>query len=196
MRIVEFKAHDEDIFERYVDIGFCDRDYYILCIYRNEEGSVEHNHSLYEKWYFEFKTNEIGSQMLTLNYYLRNYHEQNDIGPWVLSNNPNIFIDIYGEKINKVISDNYDFFMEFNNKWFIHQSCLFDGLDLGWPEDIDDLISERIGETEDEITEVKFEDGSIMKFLDSNDTICSFYVLESDFTLLKTEIETIVNKFE
>ena len=93
-------------------------------------------------------------------------------------------------------SDNYDFFMEFNNKWFIYQSCLFDGLDLGWPEDIDDLISERIGETEDEITEVKFEDGSIMKFLDSNDTVCSFYVLESDFTLLKTEIETIVNKFE
>lgn len=196
MRIVEFKAHDEDIFYRFVDIGFCARDYYYINFYlphEHEKKSGKVYFESYKAWFDNFRKESIGSKMIILNFYLSEY-----MG-WNLSeNSPQLeyFADVYGDKTFSVISNNLNYLLQFNEKWFIKYSNLFNGLDLGWPEDIDNLISERIGETEDEITEVKFEDGSSMKFLDSNDTICSFYVLESDFTLLKTEIETIINKFE
>ena len=86
--------------------------------------------------------------------------------------------------------------MGINSRWFIHQSSLFQGLDFGFIEGVDDQIISAKVSVDGVKTEVIFCDGSIMRFLDKDDTITSFYVLEEDFVFLKSEIESVVNKFQ
>jgi hypothetical protein len=117
---------------------------------------------------------------------------------WNTSENtpqPDYFADVYGEKTARVMSSNLDYFLQFNNKWFEDEYILFNGLDLSW----DDIEETFVSTKEDEhgnITEIEFDDGSVLKFLDGDDSIRSFYVPEEDFPGLKNEIDLIVSKFQ
>ena len=195
MRLIEYKAPQSTIFERYIDIGYCERDYNFICFYSDTSiGSLSEKmkyHS-YSDWYNEFKSNDIGSQLVTLNFYLREYNGWNNSS--IIDKQ--YFSSLYGEKVTQIISDNFEYLMGINSRWFIHQSSLFQGLDFGFIEGVDDQIISAKVSVDGVKTEVIFCDGSIMRFLDKDDTITSFYVLEEDFVFLKSEIESVVNKFQ
>lgn len=61
---------------------------------------------------------------------------------------------------------------------------------------MEEIIESKIKNDLGYITEIKFKDGSEIKFLDEDVTIQSFYVIESDFELLKNQLISIVEKFK
>lgn len=183
MRIINYKAPESKDFQRYVDIGSCESQIESYCIY-----SIDSKLN-YNDWLIEFNKISLGEQMLSLNYYWRQFHLNDDLKFVVRTDD--YFINVYGEKIDKVFTDNYNLFFEFNEKWF-YNHLSFDGLDLvetheniDYSEDNDDGF----------MTKVYFRDGSEIKFLDDNDNIFSLYVLESDYTQLLNDMKLIINKF-
>jgi hypothetical protein len=184
MRIINYKSPESKDFQRYVDIGWCESQIESYCIYSK-------NSTLnYIDWLNEFNKISLGEQMLSLNFYWRQFHEDEDLTLVVRTDD--YFIEVYGEKIHKIFSENYNLFFEFKEKWFFNH-LLFDGLDLeGKKEDIDYSVDNDDGI----MLEVFFNDGSAIRFLDDNDHICSLYVAEEDFLDLKNEIERIISKFQ
>jgi len=183
MRIINYKTPESKDFERYVDIGWCESQIEAYCIYSPK--SILN----YNDWLLEFNKISLAEQMLTLNFYWRQFHENEDLKLVVRTDDH--FIEVYGEKINKIFTENYNLFFEFNEKWF-YNHLLFDGLDLeekhediDYSEDNDDGI----------MLKVFFKDGSAIRFLDDNDNICSLYVLELDYAQLLNEMSFILNKF-
>jgi len=176
MRVIEFKKEESSKFIRYVDIGFCEMTFEILDNY------LPLKNKLYHEWYLEFKNLEIGVRIVILNYLLHLYDEGEGE-------------DCYGEKINNIIAENYSLFMDFNNAWFDKDLLLFNLLDLTnkvTEDEIKKVIENGVGRRK----EVYFNDGSIIKFLDEDDTIDSFYVLETNYPNLVEEMAKITCKFK
>ena len=188
MRIIKFKPANSLEFKNYIDIGSCERDYYCINFYLtsdNESSSGKRYFDSYNSWFESFKLESIGSKMIIVQYYLREYIE----------NTPQLFADVYGEKTATVMSSNLDYFLQFNKQWFEDEYILFNGLDLSW----DDIEERFVNTKEDEngiLTEIEFDDGSHISFIDKKGGIHSFYVAEEDFPELKNKIERIVSKFQ
>ena len=198
MRIIKFKPADSFEFINYIDIGSCDRDYYYINFYlpgEHENRSGKKYFESYNSWFENFKLESIGSKMIIIQFYLREYMGWN-----TGENTPQLdyFANVYGEKTASVISSNLDFFLKFNSQWFEDEYILFNGLDLNW----DDIQERFVNTKEDDdgvITEIEFDDGSVLRFLNRDDSIHSFhsfYVPEEDFPDLKNEIDRIVIKFQ
>jgi hypothetical protein len=183
MRIINYKSPESKDFQRYVDIGWCESDTESYCIYSQE------SYLNYKDWLIEFNKISLGEQILSLNYYWRKFHQNDNLKLFVRTDD--YFSQIYGEKINSIFIENYDLFFEFNKKWF-YNHLLFDGLDLEGKE-------EEINYSEDNhdgiMLKVFFKDGSEISFLDSNDSICSLYVLESNYPQLLEDLSFIVDRF-
>jgi hypothetical protein len=194
MRIVKFKSTDSTEFKNFIDIGSCDRDYYFINFYIpdfNEKKSGKIYFDSYTSWFENFKTESIGSKMIILHYYLSEF-----MGWSISENSPQVeyFENLYGVKTFNVISDNLNFLLRFHEKWFWHQTSLFKGLDFDWDDIRDRFI--RTMENENGIfTEIEFDDGSIISFIDNNDDVRSFFVAEEDFIDLKNSVDSIVNMF-
>lgn len=194
MQIILFKRDKESEWERYVDIGTCERDYFFINFYlpeNNETKSGKLIFKSYKAWYDNFKTESIGSKMVILRYYISEF-----MGWSQSENTPQLdyFKDIYGEETFSVINNNLNFFLEFINTWYVDKSPLFSGLDLAY-DDIEEQFV-RTEMTEDgEISEIEFEDGSIISFIENNYNYKSFFVSESEFEMLKNNIEFITSKF-
>ena len=195
MRIIKFKPADSLEFKNYIDIGSCERDYYSINFYLpgdNESSSGKRYFDSYNSWFENFKLESIGSKMIIVQYYLREYIRWN-----TSENTPQLdyFADVYGEKTATVMSSNLDYFLQFNNQWFEDEYILFNGLDLSW----DDIEERFVSTKEDEdgiLTEIEFDDGSHISFIDKTGGIHSFYVAEEDFPELKNKIDRIVSKFQ
>lgn len=194
MRKIKFKLNHTEDFIDYIDIGSCERDYYYINFFtigETESSSGKLYFKTYNEWFENFKDESIGSKMIIINYYLTQYFGWN-IG----KKSPRIEYckDMFGEKTTDIISNNLDYFLNFNSKWFYHESSLFKGLDFDW-EDIEET-SLSTEETKDGIlSEIVFEDGSVIQFLDEDDNIKSFFIPENEYLDLKNEIEIIVGKF-
>jgi hypothetical protein len=183
MRIIKYKTSDSFEFENYVDIGCCDRDYYFLDFFK-DGGS--------EDWFENFKQEPMGTKMVIIHYFLSEY-----MG-WNLSENtpqPAYFEDVYGAKTSGVVSSNLDYLLQFHDRWFYHESSLFNGLDLAF-DDLEDSFASTVENEEGILSEIEFNDGSKIQFLDENDSYKSFFVPEEDYLDLKSEIERIVTMFQ
>ncbi len=197
MRIIKFKPADSTEFRNYIDIGSCDKDYYDINFYlpgENENRSGKVYFDSYNSWFENFKLESIGSKMIIIHYYLTQ-HMGWDIG----KNTPQLdyFANTYGVKTTTVISSNLDIFIEFINQWFEDKCPLFKSskvLDLNW-DDIEERFTSTKENKDGIITEIEFDDNSVISFLDEDDTIRSFYVAEEDFPDLKNELDIIVSKF-
>jgi hypothetical protein len=195
MRIIKFKSSGTSEFENYIDIGSCERDYYFINFYlpgKHENRSGKLYFDSYKSWFENFKAESIGSKMIIIHYYLSEY-----MGRSSSENAPQIdyFEDVYGEKTASIISSNLDYFLKFNNQWFEDEYSLFKGLDLDW-DDIEDRFAITKENEEGVITEIEFDDESVISFLDENTKIKSFFVPEDDYLILKNEIERIVYMFQ
>ena len=188
MTVVKFKSTGSEIFENYVDIGFCERYYYALNIY-TQNGEFES----YQSWFDLFQDELPGVQMISINYYLLQYNDWNG-----LETKPDLetFSKCFGDKITEVITKNFELIKHFHDQWFAHQSNFFLGLDLGWHGGINEEISNRKESEDGEVLqEITFKDGSCLKFLDNDDTICSFYVKEIEYPHLIKGLNEVINKF-
>lgn len=194
MRTIKYKPSDSREYSNYIDIGSCERDYDYINFYlpgENDDRSGKEYFESYESWYEKFLEEPIGAQMIIVNFYISEY-----MG-WSNDENtpqPSYFADVYGEKTLKVLSVNLDYLLGFNDKWFEYQSSLFKGLDLDWDDIEDRFVSTK--ESEDAIlTDIEFDDGSAISFLDDNDNVRSFYVPEEDYPILKSEMDKLVAMF-
>lgn len=195
MRIIKFKPANASNFLNYVDIGSCEKDFYFINFFlpgSQEKRSGKLYFESYDLWYDNFKSESPGSQMIIINYYLTEF-----LGWNIGENKPQIkyFKDLYGEKTFNVISENLYYLLQFNSKWFEEKAPIFKGLDFDW-DDVEETFLNTIENEDGIIEEIEFRDGSILKFLDDDDTIRSFYIIESDYFVLKEEIEKIVLIFK
>jgi hypothetical protein len=195
MRMIKFKEADSTEYKNYIDIGSCERDYYFINFYlhgEHENRSGKEYFDSYNSWFENFKLESIGSKMIIIHYYVKEY-----MGWCRSENTPQIdyFADVYGEKTASVLSSNLEFFLEFNNQWFEREFSLFKGLDLDW-EDIEERFVNTKENEEGIITEIEFDDKSKILFIDEDDTVRSFYVAEVDYPDLKNKINSIVTMFK
>ena len=171
-RKISYKTNDLSEYITYIDIGSCEKHYDFLPLYDESKTS-------YNNWYRDFQLYSIGEQILTLHYYLLQYNS----GSYM------------PDELNKRISKNIDLLNEFNIKWFDPSVPFFNSLDLNW-EDIEDEVLKAKENDEGIRTEIEFNDGSSIKFLDDDDEIQSFYVTEKEYEELKTRIKSIIEKLK
>lgn len=152
----------------YIDIGSCEKQYDFLPLFEESKTS-------YNNWYQDFQLLSIGTQILTLHYYLLQHNSEGYLP----------------EELNERISKNIELLNEFNMRWFDPAAPFFNSLDLNWDNIEDEVIKAQENEHGTR-TEVEFNDGSIIKFLDEGDTIQSFYVTEKEYEELKNSIKTII----
>lgn len=145
----------------------------MLCVFRNEKET-------YEEWFEKFLKEDLGSQMISINFYLLEYKNLKDD-----------FIEIYGNKLNKIISENFEFFSDFDSTWFDDDVPFFKGLHLSW-DGLEDEIKQTEKNDDGTLKTVEFNDGSIIKFLDEDDSIKSFYVAEEEYEDLVDGIENLI----
>jgi hypothetical protein len=191
MRLIKFKDKYSSEFKIYVDIE-SRFEYYdsfqVDCLPTNyEEKSESTRFDSYSSWFIFFKAETIGQKMHIIDYLLGEFMDWDEKTPQI-----DYFKDVYGLKTANVISNNLDFLLEFNNKWFT-DFLFFNGLNLSWMES-DNFIRTEYNE-EGFWTEIEFDDHSII-VIDDNETINSSYVLEEDFDELKNNIDRIVVMFE
>ncbi|MFM7018236.1 hypothetical protein [Flavobacterium sp.] len=170
MRKINYKSSRNNEYQRYVDIGSCEKHYSFLPLYDDEKMT-------FDCWINEFINQPLGVQMLTIHYYLYEINSESYI-PIVLK---------------KKLLDNMDLFKTFCNKWFNSDIPDFKGLDLN-KEGIEDKIIDEIEDENGIISSVKFSDGSSLEFLDENDNIPSFYIKEIDYINLKNEFNLLLGK--
>ena len=169
VRKILYRKNKESDYEFYIDIGGCEKHYDIIPLYK------ENCHS-YKEWYENILLREeLGTQILILHYYLLQINN-NDILPYEL-------------KIR--LTKNLSLLNEFNKKWFDIYAPFFNSLDLNFESIEEEIKSYK--EDENQIkTEVEFNDGSSIKFLDIDDNIKSFYVTEKEYKELSFEIKNIL----
>jgi hypothetical protein len=80
-------------------------------------------------------------------------------------------------------------------KWFDPSAPIFKSLDLNW-EDIENEVLKAKENEEGIRTEIEFNDGSRIRFLDDDDRIQSFYVTEKEYKELKASINSIIEKLK
>jgi hypothetical protein len=183
MRIIKYKPSDSHEFENYIDIGVCDRDNYFLDFFKDKG---------YEVWFENFTQEPTGTKMVIIHHFLSQY-----MG-WNLSENtpqPAYFEDVCGAKTSSIVSSNLEYLLQFHERWFHHESSLFKGLDLAF-DDIEDSFTSTVENEEGIRSEIEFNDGSKIQFLDENDSFKSFFVPEVDYLELKTDLEQIVSLFK
>jgi hypothetical protein len=178
-RIIEYTESISKPFQKYVDIGWCECHYESLCLFdpKSEE--------TYKDWYKRLLNESHGSQILNLNFLLRELN----------SGGESYFKDEYGNKIKDIIVKNFETLKRFDEKWFEEDAPLFKGLDFGSFEKEDEII-ESIEDENGIRSLVIFEDGSSIRFLDDDDRIYSYYILESEFENFRQEINNIIRLFE
>jgi len=195
MRIIKYKSKESIEFLNFIDIGSCEKDYYNINFfipYEQENKSGKQYFDSYNSWFENFKSEPIGAKMIIINYYLSEY-----LG-WNLSENfpqKDYFLEVYGHKTLNIINENFDFLLQFNNKWFVHESSLYRGLDLTF-DDIEDNIINTIYNNKRNVSEIEFGDGSKIQFLDEDDSIKSLYVIEEEFFELLRDIGKVVDMFQ
>jgi hypothetical protein len=188
MRIIKYKKTSDYKFVNYIDISACERDFYFINFYvkkSNNDSSLKPGYENYSDWYESFLHESFGSKLIIINFYLREF----------MNNDSEYFKDVYEIEIFDIIRQNLDFLKKVNKNWFYNDSSLFKGLDLNW-EDVEDRI---VGskENEDGIrSEVEFDDGSVIQFIDENEKIESFYIKEVDAINLSKEIALIDGIFK
>ena len=194
MRIIKYKPSDSFEYKNFIDIGSCERDYYNVNFFlpnEQENKSGKKYFESYQSWFEFFKNEPIGAKMIIINYYLSEY-----LGWNISENSPqkDYFLGVYGHKTLNVINENFDFLLQFNNKWFVHESPIFKGLDLDFADVEDNIVNTNFND-DGNASEIEFEDGSKFQFLDEDDSIKSFYVIEEDFSELSRDIEKVVDMF-
>lgn len=175
-RIIEYAESISKPFQKYVDIGWCELtyDFDVLNIYHREQS--------YNDWYKNLENSSLGYQISVLNFLLLEFDNSKSEYDFVTKLNRNVFA-------------NLELLKSFNYKWFEEGTSAFKGLDFGYYDKDDEIIDST--ENEDGIRSlVKFEDGSIMRFLDDDDQVYSYYVLESEFENFEREAESIIKLFE
>ena len=170
MRIINYKNSNSDEYQRYVDIGSCEKHYSFLHLYEDKKMT-------YDSWIIDFIKQPLGVQMLTIHYYLYEIKSESYI-PLILKNK---------------LLDNIDLFNCFINKWFDNEAPNFKGLDLN-NEGIEDEVIDKIEDENGIISSVKFSNGSSIEFLDENDNIQSFYIKEIDYMILINESNLLLEK--
>ena len=184
MRIIKYKPTDSLEYKNYLDIGSFYREYYLVDFYINEA------QGLYDKWFEYFEQEPIGSKLGIINYHLIRF-----MGWDSANNSPQIdsFRDVYGDEFCLRINNNLPYLLELNNKWFEEEWWVFKGLDftLGWHD-----IESTKENDEGYITEMKFTNGSAISFLDDNDDLDSFFILEELYPELKNDIDYVVTLFQ
>lgn len=170
MRIINYKTSKDDEYQRYVDIGSCEKHYSFLPLYDDENMT-------FDCWIVEFINQPLGVQMLTIHYYLYEIKSES-------------YVPIV---IKKKLLDNMDLFIKICNKWFNSDIPDFKGVDLN-KEGIADEVIDKIEDENGIISYVKFSNGSSIEFLDENDNIQSFYIKEIDYMILKNECNLLLEK--
>ena len=171
-RKILYKTYELSEYITYIDIGSCEKHYDFLPLYDESKTS-------YNNWYRDFQLYSMGEQILTLHYYLLEYNSDGYL--------PNA--------LNQRISKNIDLLNEFNINWFDPSAPSFNSLDLNW-EDIEDEVLKAKENDEGIRTEIEFNDGSSIKFLDDDDEIQSFYVTKKEYEELKISIKSIIEKLK
>ena len=168
-RKILYRKSKETEYKFYIDIGGCEKHYDISPLFK------EDCHT-YKEWYENILLmEELGTQILILHYYLLK-----------INNN-----DILPNELKIRLTKNLDLFNKFNKKWFDIDAPFFSSLDLNF-ENIEEGIK-KYKEDENQIkTEVEFNDGSAIKFLDGDDNIKSFYVTENEYNEINFEIVNIL----
>jgi hypothetical protein len=195
MRLIKYKPADSLEFINFIDIGSCERDYYNVNFFltsEQENKSGKQYFDSYNSWFDNFKSEPIGAKMIIINYYLSEY-----LGWNINENSPqkDYFLEVYGLKTLNIINENFDFLLQFNNKWFVHESSLFKGLDLAF-DDIEDNIINTSYNDEGNTSEIEFDDGSKIQFLDEDDSIKSLYVIEEEYFELSIDVGKVVEMFQ
>jgi len=169
-RKILYKTNILSEYITYIDIGSCEKHYDFLPLFEESKTS-------YNNWYQDFQLLSIGTQILTLHYYLLQHNSEGYLP----------------EELNERISKNIELLNEFNIRWFDPSAPFFNSLDLNW-DNIEDEVLKAQENEHGTRTEVEFNDGSIIKFLDEDDTIQSFYVTEKEYEELKNSIKSIIEK--
>lgn len=171
-RKILFKKRGQSEYFTYIDIGACEKNSDFLPLYEKSKTS-------YLNWYQDFRLYPIGQQMLTLHYYLLEFNSQTKLP----------------KELNYRIAKNIDSLNEFNHKWFDPAAPIFNSLDLNW-EDIDNEVLKAKENDEGIRTEIEFNDGSSIRFLNDDDQIRSFYVTEKECEELKTTFNSLMDKLK
>lgn len=169
-RKILYKTNILSEYITYIDIGSCEKHYDFLPLFEESKTS-------YNNWCQDFQLLSIGTQILTLHYYLLQHNSEGYLP----------------EELNERISKNIELLNEFNIRWFDPSAPFFNSLDLNW-DNIEDEVLKAQENEHGTRTEVEFNDGSIIKFLDEDDTIQSFYVTEKEYEELKNSIKSIIEK--
>ncbi|MEY4963884.1 MAG: hypothetical protein RLZZ323_1203 [Bacteroidota bacterium] len=190
---IEFKENKSDLYKTYIDIGYCESDYYFLNFYllTSENKSGKKYFKNYSSWFENYKTESIGSQMLILRYYISEF-----MG-WSIGEDNiqyDYFLEVYGIETTNVIKDNLETFRKFIDNWFYPQTSIFRGLDFTDFE-FDDSMTVTTTDKKSTENEIEFEDGTMIRFFGEKDDLKSFFVLETDYQSLKNDIESILEKF-
>ncbi len=191
---IEVKENKSDLYKTYIDIGYCESDYYFLNFYLpnpTENKSGKEYFKNYSSWFQNYKKETMGSQMLILQFYMSEF-----MG-WSRGEDKiqyDYFLEVYGIETTNVIKDNLGFFGKFIDKWFYPQAPIFRGLDFTDFE-YDDSIDVVTFDENSNKNEIEFEDGSIIRFFGEMDNLKSFFVLDSEFESLKYDIDLILEKF-
>jgi hypothetical protein len=192
MRLIKYKDKNSSEFKIYVDIESCFEYYDSFQVdhlpVNHEEELVNRRFDSYSSWFNFFKAESIGQKMYIIDYLLGEFMGWDEKVP-----RKDYFGNIFGLKTADVISSNLDLLLKFNNKWFT-DFLFFNGLNLSWIESENFFRTEY--SEEGFFTEIEFEDHSVIKFLDDNDTVNSCYVLEEDFHNLKNDIDNILIMFK
>lgn len=169
VRKILYRKNKETDYEFYIDIGGCEKHYDIIPLYK------EDCHS-YKEWYENILLmEELGTQILILHYYLLQINNNN----------------ILPNELKIRLTKNLNLLNVFNKKWFDIYAPFFKSLDLNFESIEEEIKSYK--EDENQIkTEVEFNDGSSIKFLDNDDNIKSFYVTEKEYKELSFEIKNIL----
>ena len=166
MRIIEYKKKENSQFEKYIDIGSIERNIDVLPLFD------ETKHS-YREWYKIITNEPLGVIITIINFYLLEIDNE-----------------IPSELMQKIKS-NIEIFTNFNNKWFEKDSSLFKGLDLNF-EEIEEEIKSYKEDNNGNKTEIYFEDRSVIKFLDNDDRIQSFYIAESEYKNFVFQVNNLI----
>jgi hypothetical protein len=167
MRIIEYKKKGNSQFEKYVDIGSIERNIDILPLFD------ETKHT-YQEWYKEIINEPLGVIITIINYYKLELDNE------------------FFSKVTDKIKSNIKIYTEFNNKWFEEDTSLFKGLDLNF-ENIEEEIELYKEDNSGNKTEIYFKDRSVIKFLDNDDRIQSFYIAESEYKNFVYQVNNIIN---
>ena len=177
MKEIEYKKANTKKFERYVGLGGYIHNEAGLQIYfpKSEPPTIS-------EWRNYFHENEYSIRLHTLNYFLLELNQ----------NKKEYFKEIFGEEIFSTISKHFELFEAFIAKWYEPNSALFKGLDF---TDDGGEIKNTITNEEGNWKEIEFNDSSVIRFLDNDDSYSELFVLKKDFGEFQKELKSLIDLF-